>query len=466
MNTIKKVIALIAVLFCVLTSPVIAFADTDTYQLSIAHWAWGFENMEGMNAAKNAYQLASPTVLHPRFNSNYELTKEMAVEIPNGYVLDGMGTSDFSALKEWHRYDLPYTIQNYTNTTLYIEYRYSPISYTITYNLNGGTNSNANPRKYNVLYGVSLAAPTRIGYTFEGWYNAEGKKITGINEGATAQFINADDLYQQLKTRETGDIELTAHWRQNTITINYMNDGAQTWRTYPEETTIDCSKLSIAQTETVGYYEAYPHAMYGVLDVNRFKKQGCQTYQKWKVGSKDSSLIVFDTNWDDDRKNNATGKTVAEFLHVESQFETGDVVVNLWPLFSDSGTLIASDGDKPISTTVNAEIPSSYSLIVPESISLTGGDGSGEKSGILPVRIKGDIGLTEKIELKTIAPTMKHESAKDVLATIDTPKTQWDRTDALANDGNGTTSNYIVKATLTPGDWSGTAEFSCSIAAS
>lgn len=61
---------------------------------------------------------------------------------------------------------------------------------------------------------------------------------------------------------------------------------------------------------------------------------------------------------------------------------------------------------------------------------------------------------------------MKYKNAADVTATVTAPKTQWDRTDALANNGDGTTSDYTVKAALTPGDWSGTAEFSCSIAAS
>ena len=46
----------------------------------------------------------------------------------------------------------------------------APINYTITYNLNGGTNNPANPNLYNVNSSlITLADPTRAGYTFTGW---------------------------------------------------------------------------------------------------------------------------------------------------------------------------------------------------------------------------------------------------------------------------------------------------------
>ncbi len=50
---------------------------------------------------------------------------------------------------------------------------WSVISYTITYNLNGGTVSTANPTTYNVgSSNITLNAPTKPGYTFTGWTEA------------------------------------------------------------------------------------------------------------------------------------------------------------------------------------------------------------------------------------------------------------------------------------------------------
>jgi uncharacterized repeat protein (TIGR02543 family) len=45
-----------------------------------------------------------------------------------------------------------------------------PIDYSITYNLNGGVNAPSNPSMYNVnSAAITLADPTRDGYTFAGW---------------------------------------------------------------------------------------------------------------------------------------------------------------------------------------------------------------------------------------------------------------------------------------------------------
>ncbi|MCQ4637942.1 S8 family serine peptidase [Anaerovorax odorimutans] len=58
------------------------------------------------------------------------------------------------------------------------------VPYTISYNLNGGKNSAANPSTY---YGstVNLKNPTRKGYTFAGWYTSSSyrTKVTSISSG-------------------------------------------------------------------------------------------------------------------------------------------------------------------------------------------------------------------------------------------------------------------------------------------
>lgn len=291
-------------------------------------------------------------------------------------------------------------------------------------------------------YGT-LPVPSRKGYEFLGWYTASdgGNKVS------------------ESTVMGSGDAVVYAHWAAYTITINYMTDGAKTWRNYPKEVSNDCSKQEIAQSETVGYDEAYPHANFGVLDVDRLTKAGYKTSHRWKVGSKDSSVMVVDTNWSEELATSATGKTVARYLGVDAQLEQGDVTVDLYPYFIENSYNSVVNGVAPASTTVEAYVPTLYSLIVPESVTLGGDAGSGDKTVTFPVTVKGDIGLSQEVNVSTTPPTMKSSKAADVLASVETPKTTWNRDDALA----GVTSNYMVKANLTPGDWSGTVYFACTI---
>lgn len=115
------------------------------------------------------------------------------------------------------------------------------------------------------------------------------------------------------------------------------------------------------------------------------------------------------------------------------------------------------------STKVNATVAPSYTLTVPESITLTSTKtGTGTYTGTIPVNVKGDIGEGQTVTVTSTAPTMKCAGAKNVTATFTgTPKKTWSRTEAASN---GTTENYALSATLTPGTWEGTATFSCALA--
>ena len=79
--------------------------------------------------------------------------------------------------------------------------------YDITYDLVGGLNHEANPTKYNVGQAtIELLAPTKEGYTFNGWYQG-GEKVEKILVGSMQ------------------DYELTAHWEQNEYTISFDSKG-------------------------------------------------------------------------------------------------------------------------------------------------------------------------------------------------------------------------------------------------
>lgn len=71
------------------------------------------------------------------------------------------------------------------------------------------------------------------------------------------------------------------------------------------------------------------------------------------------------------------------------------------------------------STKVNATVAPSYTLTVPESITLTGAKtGTGVYTGTIPVTVKGDIGEGQSVTVTSTAPTMKCSGSKNVTATF------------------------------------------------
>ncbi|MGI5918819.1 MAG: InlB B-repeat-containing protein, partial [Christensenellales bacterium] len=79
---------------------------------------------------------------------------------------------------------------------------FEAISYPINYVLNGGTNNPANPDTYTIEDEVTLLAPTRTGYNFDGWSNG-GK----IEKGSI------------------GEKEFSAAWTPISYTVRYDSNG-------------------------------------------------------------------------------------------------------------------------------------------------------------------------------------------------------------------------------------------------
>ena len=71
------------------------------------------------------------------------------------------------------------------------------VTYTVTYNLNGGTNHVSNTATYTYGTGLTLQNPTKTGYTFGGWYD---------NAGFTGSAIT------EISTTDIGDKTVYAKW--------------------------------------------------------------------------------------------------------------------------------------------------------------------------------------------------------------------------------------------------------------
>jgi len=110
---------------------------------------------------------------------------------------------------------------NSTNINDIIDNASTAASYTVSYNVNGGSGAPSSQTKY---YGKSLTlsstTPTRTGYTFGGWNtNSSG---TGTNYSAGGSYT------------ANASVTLYAKWTANTYTVTYdgnggLWDGKETW---------------------------------------------------------------------------------------------------------------------------------------------------------------------------------------------------------------------------------------------
>ncbi len=106
--------------------------------------------------------------------------------------------------------------------------------YSITYLLDGGTNSSSNPASYTIEDEVFFSSPSRLGYTFNGWYS-NGERITSIPKGTS------------------GDVVLEARWTIITYSINYHLNGGTNASSNPISYTIESDTISLSSPTRYGY---------------------------------------------------------------------------------------------------------------------------------------------------------------------------------------------------------------------
>ena len=120
---------------------------------------------------------------------------------------------------------------------------YTPISYSITYTLNGGSASN--PSTYTIeSNAITLNNPTKTGYTFTGW--------TGSN-GSTAQTTVT------IASGSTGNKTYTANWTPNPYTVT-VDAGTGTVNSTTGWTLIDSNHKATKSITYAGTYEILPTA--------------------------------------------------------------------------------------------------------------------------------------------------------------------------------------------------------------
>lgn len=156
----------------------------------------------------------------------------------NGYKFIGWSTTPTGAVE--YANGASYTMGEADMYTLYAQWDYD--TYTITYVLNEGTNSDSNPTSYMMTTDtIQLANATRFGYDFSGWYTTENFSTgTEISSIATGSY---------------GNKTLYAKWTPHQYTITYiLNDGTKTDpdSAYPKIYTIE-DDITLGSLSRVGY---------------------------------------------------------------------------------------------------------------------------------------------------------------------------------------------------------------------
>ncbi|AMC93493.1 hypothetical protein AOC36_05715 [Erysipelothrix larvae] len=162
--------------------------------------------------------------------------------------------------------------------------------YTITYELDGGTNHKDNPTKYTFESNtIRLHEATRKGYTFLGWYNGEDK-VVSIPKGST------------------GHLTLVAKWQANPYTITYKLGGGTNHKDNPTSYTIESDTIILQAPTRKGYdFEGWFNGKDRVYSIRKGSTGNLELFAKWSL-SKYTITYVLDGGTN--HKNNPTSYTM------------------------------------------------------------------------------------------------------------------------------------------------------------
>ena len=117
----------------------------------------------------------------------------------------------YTAKKNGKKIESKSYVENNPAKTLYAGWKRA--TYKIQYNCDGGKNAKVNPTSYTIASKkITLQEPSRTGYSFSGWYNAKGKKVSAIPAGST------------------GDITLKAKWTPIKYIIRFNGNSSTNGR--------------------------------------------------------------------------------------------------------------------------------------------------------------------------------------------------------------------------------------------
>ena len=165
-----------------------------------------------------------------------------------------------------------------SGTTLYA--RWTPVNYSISYNLNGGSVT-GNPTSYNITTAAfTLKNPSRPGYTFTGWSG------TGLSGSANKTVTIAQG--------STGNRSYTANWSANSyyLDVNGLINGKTKGSTAYCGTFDVYTGGTLRANDVTDYYNSWvTGTSYSISDIKAISGSGC-TYNGVSSGSATGTITA------------------------------------------------------------------------------------------------------------------------------------------------------------------------------
>ena len=163
--------------------------------------------------------------------------------------------------------------------------KWTAISYTISYDYDGGTAGSNHPGSGTYDQNVIISNPSRTGYTFDGWISSAGDGLQG-NAKTGASTPNSDwdgsattNTYFKNLRNVAGEVTLTATWTANTFTIAFAGNG-----TNPGTSGSTTSVVSVSYDSADGVVK---------LTANGFSREG-NTFNGWNTAANGSGTAFAD----------------------------------------------------------------------------------------------------------------------------------------------------------------------------
>ena len=189
------------------------------------------QNPETPSTPKTTYTVTfdanggSGTIANISVEEGSEITLPENIFTKSSYIFAGWATSADGDVSCSDKAKITVT----GNTTLYA--KWTAITYTITYEPNGGTNADGNPAGYtSETETITLLAPSRESFNFEGWYTdsefSDSSKKNEITKGSTGNImlyakwtVAAENAVNAINSLPTGEhkIAVTGQMTKNNL---------------------------------------------------------------------------------------------------------------------------------------------------------------------------------------------------------------------------------------------------------